>query len=211
MLFDSAGAGNAEDASCRMRDCFFDGLATGCHRLYHGLVVGNSASFHNGCFIFLSWLLGCSAGQGIPMTWSRSPECNQWRARAARGTRRIARCPEAIPISPIRLTWKYQEQEEQNNKQPPCYSVEQNRAKTRKYLSRCGWWEYTWRLSVFSRQECTFYFFSAAGCRNGADCCFCHEFHPRTGKYSIYMTPEWSASCEKNRLPRSWTFHVALL
>ncbi|CAK8986895.1 unnamed protein product, partial [Durusdinium trenchii] len=28
-------------------------------------------------------------------------------------------------------------------------------------------------------KECTFYFFSAAGCRNGADCCFCHEFHPR--------------------------------
>jgi len=30
-----------------------------------------------------------------------------------------------------------------------------------------------------SCKECTFYFFSAAGCRNGADCCFCHEFHPR--------------------------------
>eukprot|EP00438_Fugacium_kawagutii_P031627 Skav216551 [mRNA] locus=scaffold1776:321440:325489:- [translate_table: standard] len=29
-------------------------------------------------------------------------------------------------------------------------------------------------------KECTFHFFSAAGCRNGADCCFCHEFHPRT-------------------------------
>eukprot|EP00439_Symbiodinium_sp_Y106_P086469 s615_g33.t1 len=29
-------------------------------------------------------------------------------------------------------------------------------------------------------KECTFYFFSAAGCRNGADCTFCHEFHPRT-------------------------------
>mmetsp|Transcript_16605 Transcript_16605/g.31388 ORF Transcript_16605/g.31388 Transcript_16605/m.31388 type:complete len:391 (-) Transcript_16605:343-1515(-) len=28
-------------------------------------------------------------------------------------------------------------------------------------------------------KECTFYFFSAAGCRNGADCKFCHEFHPR--------------------------------
>jgi len=28
-------------------------------------------------------------------------------------------------------------------------------------------------------KECTFYFFSAAGCRNGADCTFCHEFHPR--------------------------------
>ncbi|CAE7486880.1 unnamed protein product [Symbiodinium natans] len=28
-------------------------------------------------------------------------------------------------------------------------------------------------------KECTFFFFSAAGCRNGAGCSFCHEFHPR--------------------------------
>lgn len=28
-------------------------------------------------------------------------------------------------------------------------------------------------------KECTFFFFSAAGCRSGADCAFCHEFHPR--------------------------------
>lgn len=28
-------------------------------------------------------------------------------------------------------------------------------------------------------KECTFFFFSAAGCRTGADCAFCHEFHPR--------------------------------
>eukprot|EP00930_Biecheleria_cincta_P017351 TRINITY_DN13824_c0_g1_i1.p1 TRINITY_DN13824_c0_g1~~TRINITY_DN13824_c0_g1_i1.p1 ORF type:complete len:559 (-),score=85.09 TRINITY_DN13824_c0_g1_i1:265-1941(-) len=30
-----------------------------------------------------------------------------------------------------------------------------------------------------SCKECTFFFFSAAGCRSGADCTFCHEFHPR--------------------------------
>ncbi|CAJ1403833.1 unnamed protein product [Effrenium voratum] len=28
-------------------------------------------------------------------------------------------------------------------------------------------------------KECTFFFFSAAGCRNGVGCSFCHEFHPR--------------------------------
>lgn len=28
-------------------------------------------------------------------------------------------------------------------------------------------------------KECTFFFFSTAGCRSGADCGFCHEFHPR--------------------------------
>eukprot|EP00931_Biecheleriopsis_adriatica_P074468 TRINITY_DN48519_c0_g1_i1.p1 TRINITY_DN48519_c0_g1~~TRINITY_DN48519_c0_g1_i1.p1 ORF type:complete len:612 (+),score=119.06 TRINITY_DN48519_c0_g1_i1:193-1836(+) len=28
-------------------------------------------------------------------------------------------------------------------------------------------------------KECTFYFFSTQGCRSGADCSFCHEFHPR--------------------------------
>lgn len=30
-----------------------------------------------------------------------------------------------------------------------------------------------------SCKECTFFFFSANGCRSGADCVFCHEFHPR--------------------------------
>ncbi|CAL1130380.1 unnamed protein product [Cladocopium goreaui] len=28
-------------------------------------------------------------------------------------------------------------------------------------------------------KECTFYFFSTTGCIKGADCLFCHEFHPR--------------------------------
>jgi len=28
-------------------------------------------------------------------------------------------------------------------------------------------------------KECAFYFFSAGGCIKGADCLFCHEFHPR--------------------------------
>lgn len=27
--------------------------------------------------------------------------------------------------------------------------------------------------------ECTFFFFTQDGCKNGADCNFCHEFHPR--------------------------------
>jgi len=29
--------------------------------------------------------------------------------------------------------------------------------------------------------ECSFYFFSSAGCKNGVDCRFCHEVHPRKG------------------------------
>ena len=35
------------------------------------------------------------------------------------------------------------------------------------------------------RQECVFYFFSATGCTKGADCLFCHEFHPRTARCYI--------------------------
>ena len=51
------------------------------------------------------------------------------------------------------------------------------------------------------RQECTFYFFSTTGCIKGADCLFCHEFHPRTARcyicfgFMVSMCFRWLLAC----------------
>ncbi|CAK9056445.1 unnamed protein product [Durusdinium trenchii] len=50
-------------------------------------------------------------------------------------------------------------------------------------------------------KECSFYFFSAAGCRSGADCSFCHEIHPRKNKRKNRLIQMRETGTQKEIVP----------
>jgi len=47
--------------------------------------------------------------------------------------------------------------------------------------------------------ECSFFFFSRTGCKNGVDCRFCHEIHPRKGKKKHRVPSSKTSSPEGDR------------
>lgn len=49
--------------------------------------------------------------------------------------------------------------------------------------------------------ECSFYFFSRTGCKNGVDCRFCHVVHPRKAKKKNRVVSSKTSSPERLRQP----------